>query len=308
MEKQINNYNLGYSIRQLRERWKFIFFTLCIFIILGICYFYYMKQTPVYTAKCVLLYQIDNLHKPQGNIFQEKNTIEFKEQINELPITLFPKIVYSLPFLGELIDISITNDSIQDLSIAQISHISTLKNKFVISINEKDKLITIEATMPSPKEAAELAQKIQQTIYKYTLQWYSQQKKEYIQTLEDNYKYIITKSLATQQELIFIQKNNNSQNYQEALSLGIEYNSLEKLNIAIAEQLQKTQLEQQNPGKYFTIIDPVTIPNTPSNIQKSIIYYIVVFAFLGIIISVYIILIHPIIISLFSYQEINSKE
>lgn len=157
--------------------------------------------------------------------------------------------------------------------------------------------------MPSPHEAAELAQKVQQTLRKFAIQWYTQQKQEYINNLETNYNYILTKSFDIQQKLNSAQKYNTPQSYHEALNLAIEYKSLEKLSIAITERLQQIKLDQQNLENYFTIIDPVMQPNTPSNTQKSMIYYIVVFAFLGFIISIYIILIHPVIINLLSYQE-----
>lgn len=267
-----------------------------------------MKKAPVYTSKCVLLYQNDNLHTLSQNLLNEKNTINLKKTIQELPINLFPKIAHSQPFLVELIDSKISNDSILNLSTTQTSLISSLKNKYSISINEKEKLITIEATMHSPKEAAELVQKIQQIIYKYTTRWYNQQKAEYIQTLENNYEYIISQSLAIQQKLNAIKGSNHKQNDQETQNLAIEYKSLEKLNITIAEQLQITRLEQKNAKKYFTIIDPPTISNTPSYTSKSVTYYIIAFAFLGLIISIYIILIHPIIKNLLAYQEIDTKE
>ena len=269
---------------------------------MGIGCFYYMKKTPVYSAKCILLYQMGNTQS-QEKMPQDKNSIILKNNINELPIKLFTQIAYSLPFLGELANINIINDSIQDLSPDQWTKVSSLKNHFTLSVNEKDKLITIEATMPSPKEAAELVQKVQQTLQKFTTQWYRQQKEKYIYTLENNYKNILALSFTAQNKLISIQKNSNPHNYQDIFNLTIEYNSLEKLNIAIAEQLNLLKLEILNSENYFTIIDPVSISNTPSNTQKSIAYYIIVFAFLGLIASIYFILIHPIIASLLSYQE-----
>lgn len=303
MERQTNNYNLGYSIKRLKEKWKLILFTFCAFSIIGVCYFYYTQQQPVYTSQCILLYQLNDLHQRNTSILKDDSNINLEEKVKELPIQLLPKIAHSLPFLSEIIDLNINNDSIQNFSQEEFTHLSSLKNDFNIFINETDKLITIQATMSSPQEAAKLVQKVQQTLRMFAIRWYTKQKQEYINSLESNYNQIITKSFNIQQELNSIQNNISPQKRHETLKLEIEYKSLEKLSITIAEQLQQLKLDQENLDNYFTILEPTMLSTVPSNTQKSIIYYMIVFAFLGFIISIYIILIHPIITDLLSYPQ-----
>ena len=153
--------------------------------------------------------------------------------------------------------------------------------------------------MPTPIEAARLALKIQQTLCNYLINWYSKQQELAIVLLQNNINEVLEKIIQKQQELQKLNftkaKKQHSVSTPDLIRLETEYQTLITLNTTLTKQLQQKKLTQQNLSTYITTIDPVIIPNSPTTSPRSIIFYIAVFGLLGILVSLYIVIIHPII-------------
>jgi len=293
MSTQLQINNLTDFISVLIQKKKIILFTVGIFIIIGIGTFFKMKTPPYYSAHCSTLILFNNINNDKGLVIQNNFGLDKKENI--LPLRLYPQIAHSIPFLIQLID----SNSIADSTLLQseeLENIIQLKSHFNISVDEANQTVFIETNMPTPIEAARLALKVQQTLCNYLINWYSKQQELSIILLQNNINETLEKIVQKQQEL---QKLNVSKQHPTSLPdrirLETEYQTLMTLNTTLTKQLQEKKLTQQNLSTYITTIDPVIIPNSPANSSRSIIFYMIVFGLLGLLISLYIIIIHPIV-------------
>ena len=152
--------------------------------------------------------------------------------------------------------------------------------------------------MPTPMEAARLALKVQQTLCNYLINWYSKQQELAIVLLQNNINEVLEKIIQKQQELQrlnLLKTKQHSISTPDLIRLETEYQTLNTLNTTLTKQLQQKKLTQQNLSTYITTIDPVVIPNSPVNSSRSVTFYIAVFGLLGLLVSLYIVIIHPII-------------
>ena len=285
MSTQLQMNNLTNLISVLVQKKKIIFFTIGIFIIIGIGTFFKMKTPPSYSAQCSTLVLFNNINNDKGVVIQNNFGLDKKENI--LPLRLYPQIAQSILFLVQLIDSNSITDSTL-LRSEELENIIPIKNNFKISVDEANQTVFIEANMPTPIEAARLALKIQQTLCNYLINWYSKQQELAIVLLQNNINEVLEKIIQKQQELQKLNftkaKKQHSVSTPDLIRLETEYQTLITLNTT-----------QQNLSTYITTIDPVIIPNSPTNSPRSIIFYIAVFGLLGILVSLYIVIIHPII-------------
>ena len=296
MSTQLQMNNLTNLISVLVQKKKIIFFTIGIFIIIGIGTFFKMKTPPSYSAQCSTLVLFNNINNDKGVVIQNNFGLDKKENI--LPLRLYPQIAQSIPFLVQLIDSNSITDSTL-LRSEELENIIPIKNNFKISVDEANQTVFIEANMPTPIEAARLALKIQQTLCNYLINWYSKQQELAVVLLQNNINEVLEKIIQKQQELQKLNftkaKKQHSVSTPDLIRLETEYQTLNTLNTTLTKQLQQKKLTQQNLSTYITTIDPVIIPNSPTNSPRSIIFYIAVFGLLGILVSLYIVIIHPII-------------
>ena len=277
MSTQLQINNLTDCISVLIQKKKIILFTVGIFIIIGIGTFFKMKTPPYYSAHCSTLVLFNNINNDKGLVIQNNFGLDKKENI--LPLRLYPQIAHSIPFLVQLIDSNSITDSTL-LRSEELENIIQLKSHFNISVDEANQTVFIETNMPTPMEAARLALKVQQTLCNYLINWYSKQQELAIVLLQNNINEVLEKIIQKQQELI---------------RLETEYQTLNTLNTTLTKQLQQKKLTQQNLSTYITTIDPVVIPNSPVNSSRSVTFYIAVFGLLGLLVSLYIVIIHPVI-------------
>ena len=272
MSTQLQINNLTDFISVLIQKKKIILFTVGIFIIIGIGTFFKMKTPPYYSAHCSTLVLFNNINNDKGLVIQNNFGLDKKENI--LPLRLYPQIAHSIPFLVQLIDSNSITDSTL-LRSEELENIIQLKSHFNISVDEANQTVFIETNMPTPMEAARLALKVQQTLCNYLINWYSKQQEL--------------------QRLNLLKTKQHSISTPDLIRLETEYQTLNTLNTTLTKQLQQKKLTQQNLSTYITTIDPVVIPNSPVNSSRSVTFYIAVFGLLGLLVSLYIVIIHPII-------------
>ena len=295
MSTQLQMNNLTNLISVLVQKKKIIFFTIGIFIIIGIGTFFKMKTPPSYSAQCSTLVLFNNINNDKGVVIQNNFGLDKKENI--LPLRLYPQIAQSILFLVQLIDSNSITDSTL-LRSEELENIIPIKNNFKISVDEANQTVFIEANMPTPIEAARLALKIQQTLCNYLINWYSKQQELAIVLLQNNINEVLEKIIQKQQELQrlnLLKTKQHSISTPDLIRLETEYQTLNTLNTTLTKQLQQKKLTQQNLSTYITTIDPVVIPNSPVNSSRSVTFYIAVFGLLGLLVSLYIVIIHPII-------------
>ena len=295
MSTQLQINNLTDFISVLIQKKKIILFTVGIFIIIGIGTFFKMKTPPYYSAHCSTLVLFNNINNDKGLVIQNNFGLDKKENI--LPLRLYPQIAHSIPFLVQLIDSNSITDSTL-LRSEELENIIQLKSHFNISVDEANQTVFIETNMPTPMEAARLALKVQQTLCNYLINWYSKQQELAIVLLQNNINEVLEKIIQKQQELQrlnLLKTKQHSISTPDLIRLETEYQTLITLNTTLTKQLQQKKLTQQNLSTYITTIDPVIIPNSPVNSSRSVTFYIAVFGLLGLLVSLYIVIIHPII-------------
>ena len=289
MSTQLQINNLTDFISVLIQKKKIILFTVGIFIIIGIGTFFKMKTPPYYSAHCSTLVLFNNINNDKGLVIQNNFGLDKKENI--LPLRLYPQIAHSIPFLVQLTDSTL-------LRSEELENIIQLKSHFNISVDEANQTVFIETNMPTPMEAARLALKVQQTLCNYLINWYSKQQELAIVLLQNNINEVLEKIIQKQQELQrlnLLKTKQHSISTPDLIRLETEYQTLNTLNTTLTKQLQQKKLTQQNLSTYITTIDPVVIPNSPVNSSRSVTFYIAVFGLLGLLVSLYIVIIHPII-------------
>ena len=157
-----------------------------------------------------------------------------------------------------------------------------------LSINEKEGFITISYTDSNKNIAAQITQTAQNLLQEKIIEFKNRSSKEMLDFALKQYSEKKESYEKLQDErAIFVDKNINisSSLFQNKLSrLESEVNISESIVQQLASQVEQAKLQVNKDTPVFTTIKPVTIPFERSAPKRS--FIVIVFGFLGIVISV----------------------
>lgn len=208
-----------------------------------------------------------------------------------LGVAIYPDIVASTPFLLEIMTMEVEpktslaeylNKETISLDIDPLcltreqGHIlDILRHKIVVSVDKKIGVTTISVTMPDPRIAAEVAQRVTtqlqsyvtayrtskaQAEFDYWRQLYAKRQEEYYATQKRYADYVDTNHKVVLQSVL--NKREQLQN-DKALAL--------QLYTTVATQMQMARAKVEEAKPIFAIIEPATTPLRPSGSGRVII-------------------------------------
>ena len=163
-----------------------------------------------------------------------------------------------------------------------------LENNLSLSINDKEGFITIAFTDSNKNVAAQITQISQNLLQKKIIEFKNKSSKEMLDfAMKQYFEKKESYELLQDERAIFVDKNINisSSLFQNKLSrLESEVNISESIVQQLASQVEQAKLQVNKNTPVFTIIQPVTVPFERSAPKRSL--TVIVFGFLGIVISV----------------------
>ena len=139
-----------------------------------------------------------------------------------------------------------------------------ISNKILVNFIAREGILTIQATMPDPISAAELAQKTTDLLQKKIIEFKVKKAKEELMFLKERY-------LETQKK--FNEKKNNFAEFQdknlnlisarssvEFNQLKLEYDLISEVFKQLAQQLESQKLKVKKETPVFSVIEPVSVP------------------------------------------------
>lgn len=198
------------------------------------------------------------------------------------------KAIKGKPVMPNEVKESLDKNQIQSITEEEKELIKTLENQLTLDVNIKDGYVTLAANMPEALAAAEMAQRAQELLQQYIIDFKiqkSQNQLEFIQSRYDEKE----KAFKTAQQRLASYKDNN-QFMQTALSrtsierLQSEYDIAYSVYSELAKQLETQRIQVKEDTPVFTVLKPVSVPMEKSKPKRPMI--LLIWTFLGGIIGV----------------------
>tara|TARA_B100000767_G_scaffold76188_1_gene72777 strand:- start:712 stop:1785 length:1074 start_codon:yes stop_codon:yes gene_type:complete len=195
-------------------------------------------------------------------------------------------------------EVNSSNSEIYSVTKEDKEFFDKLSVALSLSINEKEGFITISFTDEDKNVAAQITQIAQNLLQEKIIEFKNQSSKEMLDFATKQYSEKKNDYEKLQdQRAVFVDKNINisSSLFQNKLSrLESEVNIAQSIVQQLASQVEQAKLQVNKDTPVFTTIQPVTIPFERSAPKRSLI--VVIFVFLGVIISVgYVLVKEPLI-------------
>lgn len=251
-----------------------------------------MIHTPIHYEKCDTLismydYAMAGYQKPSAIDIVKKYTIG-------LPGVIIGAL-RSKPEEIVLVDDMPGNDSIvRPLVVSRDENkmIDAIGNMITLDVDKKEGFITLTVNGSEPIQTAELAIKaqalLQNEITRFRIEK-SQSDLDYIQA-----RYDEAKEEAERYQVMLASATDRAQ-YVTTSSAGVgkarlqsRYNTANAVYLELAKQLEQSKMQVKKDTPAFSIIQPVTVPNQPSN---SRVKKIIIWTFLGIVLGCGIVLV-----------------
>ena len=205
---------------------------------------------------------------------------------------------YTLGLPGQLIAAvkgkpTTTSNQTSDSKIAQISQeeydlIQQLQAQLSLTVNAKEGFISIAVLMDQPLAAAEMAQKAQETLQQYALDFKTQKSKEELRYIQERHQEKKADFERIQVQLARFQDQNRGINTSlravELLRLQSAYDLAFSVYAELSKQLETQNLQVKKDTPLFTVLKPVNIPNEKSQPKRALI--LVIYVFLGVVLSI----------------------
>ena len=162
-----------------------------------------------------------------------------------------------------------------------------LNTKLVLSLNEKEGIVTLEFSDENKYIAAQVAERAKELLQERIIEFKNQSARELLEFTTKQYQENKA-SYETLQDSIAIFKDQNlnisSSLYQNRLDrLERELNIASSVVEQLASQVEQAKLQVNKDTPVFTIIEPVTVPFERSAPKRSLI--VVIWTFLGVVLS-----------------------
>lgn len=190
------------------------------------------------------------------------------------------------------------NDStnVFNLSVTERRVYKAIQTAMEVNLNSKNGYVTIGYTFPEAKVAAEVTDKIYQTLEEYVSQFKSEKLKDNLEFIEKSYETAREDFLNAQDRLSSFQDANRGLTTASARSMEArlrnEYDIAYTIYRELATQREQAKIAVKENQTILTLVNPPVVPLVKSAPRRSII--IVGFLFLGVVVSVGWVLISPI--------------
>jgi LPS O-antigen subunit length determinant protein (WzzB/FepE family) len=187
------------------------------------------------------------------------------------------------------INIDLVNSEYKVIRITKEEHqlMELLKEQLSISVNDKDGDITVSASMPEPRAAAELVKRAQELLESYVIDFKIEKSSAQLSFIKKRFQEKEIEFKRAQASLAFYSDQNFGMNTARSktklLLLQSEYDLAYNIYSELAKQLETQEIKVKEDTPIFTIIDPVFIPLERDKPNRSLI--LVIFVFLGVISS-----------------------
>ena len=184
--------------------------------------------------------------------------------------------------------VAATSDTIQQLTEEQEAIRNLLIKNLNLSINDKEGVISLDATFHEPLLAAQIVKKTQQLLQQYVTNFKIEKASEQLQFIEERFREKKKEFEKAQAALAdFRDRNKNvtsaiAQTEEERLQN--EYQLAYEVYSQLAKQLEQARIKVKEDTPVLSVITPVTIPTKKSKPNRSII--LAVWIFIGIMIGV----------------------
>lgn len=164
--------------------------------------------------------------------------------------------------------------------------LSAMSNIIILSVDKKEGYITLTVNGSEPVQTAELALKAQQLLQDEVTRFRTEKSQadlEYIQARYDEakeeaerYQVALAGSMDRLQNVVTTTANVGRERLQS------KYNVANTVYMEMAKQLEQAKMKVKKDTPVFSIIEPVTMPNRPSNSRAKT---LVIWTFLGIVLG-----------------------
>jgi uncharacterized protein involved in exopolysaccharide biosynthesis len=190
------------------------------------------------------------------------------------------------------------NDStnVFNLSVTERRVYKAIQTAMEVNLNSKNGYVTIGYTFPEAKVAAEVTDKIYQTLEEYVSQFKSEKLNDNLEFIEKSYETAREDFLNAQDRLSSFQDANRGLTTASARSMEArlrnEYDIAYSIYRELATQREQAKIAVKENQTILTLVNPPVVPLVKSAPRRSII--IVGFLLLGVVISVGWVLISPV--------------
>jgi len=179
-------------------------------------------------------------------------------------------------------------DNILSITYSEKLIIDKLATKLSLNVNEKGGYISISASMPEAKAAAQLAQKAQVLLQDAITNFKIQKAEDQLVFVEERYFEKQKEAEVAQQRLAqFLDRNKNVSTaiaQTERERLNAEYNLAYGVYSELAKQLETQKIKVKENTPVFTILKPVVVPFERSKPKRSLVF--MVWTFFGVLLGV----------------------
>lgn len=179
-----------------------------------------------------------------------------------------------------------------------------------LDVNKKEGFLTLSVNGSEPIQTAELAIKAQQLLQKEIVRFRTEKAEKELEYVQARYDEIRVEANNYQTQLAAIK--DRSQNMMTTRSqiemerVQAKYSIANSIHLDIAKQLEQAKMQVKKDTPSFTIVQPVTVPNRPSNSRAKT---LVIWTFFGIILGCGIVLVKDYLPKIKEmFQSAGSKE
>ncbi|NEW84899.1 MAG: exopolysaccharide biosynthesis protein [Mariniphaga sp.] len=150
-----------------------------------------------------------------------------------------------------------------------------------LQVNAKEGFLTLSATMPEARAAAELGQQAQGLLQQYITESRIKKAKANLDFIQQRFDETAQKYDAAQQRLAsFRDRNKNvslATSKTEEEKLSSQFNLIYSIYSELAKQLEQAKIQVKQDTPVFTIIEPITVPMKKTKPNRPMILFIWLF-------------------------------
>ncbi len=163
-----------------------------------------------------------------------------------------------------------------------------LEDNLVLNVNEKEGYVQLAMSMPEPISAAQMAERAQELLQKYIIEFKSKKAKEQLRFVQERFKEKEKDFRKAEYALANFQDRNHNVTLAKAKTreqqLLARYNLAYSVYSELAKQIEQQKIQVKEDTPVFSIIEPVSVPTERSKPKRALI--LIIWLFLGGVIGV----------------------
>ncbi len=160
--------------------------------------------------------------------------------------------------------------------------IEKLNKNIFLSVDKKEGYITLNVKGSEPIQTAELAIKVQQLLQEELTRFRIEKSESELEYIQARYNEIKAETESYQEQLARItdrsQSVTNTRDRIERDRIQTKYTISSSIYSELAKQLEQAKMQVKKDTPVFTVIQPITVPNLPSNSRAKT---LIIWTFLG---------------------------